>query len=388
MSKRNPYLASLPSGYLFPEIQKRVNAYKMRNPDAQLISLGVGNTTEPLAPHIVKRLSEKAAALGTTTGYTGYGPAEGYLELRQKIAEVIYKGRVDPDEIFISDGAKCDMGRLQHLFGDDATIAIQDPSYPVYVDTTIITGKKEPVLLPCTPENDFIPDLDKTPRTDLLFFCSPNNPTGAVSTKPQLEKLVSFCKKNKTILIFDSAYAFYIQDPELPKSIYEIEGAKEIAIEVGSFSKMAGFTGMRLGWTVIPKALKFSDGSSVWKDWDRIVSTFFNGASYLTQMAGIAALEEQGLKEIQDTIQHYLENGKLLRQAFEGVFPIHGGVNSPFLWLDLGKRDSWEVFNEFLEEKEIITTPGSGFGPAGEGFLRLSIFGSRATIESLFAKIV
>ena len=381
MTKRNPNIAKLKASYLFPEIRQRKKEFLAKHPAASLISLGVGDTTEPIPPQITHSLVNGAAQLGTREGYTGYGHEQGMEELRTLIASKLYKNRVHPNEIFISDGAKCDIGRLQLLFGGQARIAIQDPAYPVYVDGSIMQGVSSMTFLPCLPENQFFPDLKDAVNADVIYFCSPNNPTGAVTTKAQLEQLVSFARANRSIIIFDSAYFAYIQDPELPKSIFEIEGAREVALETCSFSKIAGFTGVRLGWTVIPKELHFEDGSSVHKDWSRITSTIFNGASNIAQHGGIEVLDNQGIKEFNQLIAFYMENADIIKKAIsDHGYEVYGGSHAPYLWVRFPGRNSWDVFQEFLEKLHIVTTPGSGFGLSGEGFLRLTAFGSRASI--------
>lgn len=377
--KRNSHIAQLKTQYLFPEINARKQKYLAEHPEISLISLGVGDTTEPIPKHIADRMSQMAAGLATRQGYSGYGPEKGIKELREKLASVLYHNNIHPDEIFVADGAKCDLGRLQTFFGGNVSIAVQNPSYPVYIDGSLLQGIKEIVPMPCTPENHFFPDLSQLPRTDLIYFCSPNNPTGAVSTREQLQELVTFAQKNRSIIIYDSAYANYIQDPTLPKSIYEIPGAKEVAIEVSSFSKLAGFTGVRLGWTVVPDELRFDDGSSVKADWYRFASTVFNGASNIAQHGGIAALEVEGLQEMASLTNHYLENVKILREALSRLdCEIFGGNNAPYLWVRFKDLGSWDLFQLFLEKFHIVTTPGMGFGTLGEGFLRFTAFGSRA----------
>lgn len=386
--KRNAHLARLKAGYLFPEINLRKRQFLERFPDASLISLGIGDTTEPITPFIADSIVNGAAALGRVDGYSGYGPEQGIRALREKIALQVYDDIVQPDEVFVSDGAKCDLGRLQMLFGSDVSIAVQDPAYPVYIEGSVIQGVKEIISMPCHPENDFFPDLEVLPRTDLIYFCSPNNPTGMAATRSQLEALVRFAEANRSIIIFDSAYANYIRDPALPKSIYEIEGAKKVAIEIGSFSKLAGFTGIRLGWTVIPEELKYDDGSSVKADWNRLTSTVFNGASNIAQAGGCAVLEERGLEEVADLTAFYLENAKLIKEALQELgCEVFGGVNAPYLWVRFKGQNSWELFQQFLEELHIVTTPGSGFGPEGEGFLRLTAFGSRENVLDAIARL-
>lgn len=381
MTKRNSNLAKLQTGYLFPLINQRKREFLTANPGASLISLGIGDTTLPLAPHLVAAIQEAAARLGTKEGYTGYGPEQGEFELRKQIASHFYGGKIKPEEVFVSDGAKCDIGRLQLLFGGRARIAIQDPAYPVYGDGSLMQGVQEITFLPCTPENNFFPNLDSCPPVDLLYICSPNNPTGTVATRAQLKELVAFAKAHKAIILFDAAYAAYIQDPDLPRSIFEIEGAQEVALETNSFSKIAGFTGVRLGWTVVPEALRFDDGTPLIRDWTRIMTTLFNGASNLAQKAGLAVLSPQGWAEVSLQVAHYLENAAILKETFESQgFEVFGGQHAPYLWVRFDGRKSWDVFQEFLEKLHLVTTPGAGFGPSGEGFLRLTAFGQRAQI--------
>lgn len=373
MTKRNGAFDSLRGNYLFQEIKQRVTLFKQKKPEAELISLGVGDTTQPLTPHVVKALMKGAEKLGNKETYTGYGSERGERPLREKINQRLYKGNLDPDEIYISDGCKCDIGRWQTLFGREVTVAVQDPAYPVYVDGSLLQGVPSIQYLPCTRENHFFPDFKAMKRSDLIYICSPNNPTGAVATHAMLEELVFMAKKNHSLILFDAAYSEFIQDPSLPKSIYEIPGARSVAIEMSSFSKLAGFTGLRLGWSVVPKELKYEGGEFVSSDWDRVVSTIFNGASNLIQKGGEAVLDETGWPETRDVIAYYLKNATLLKSTLEKKgFEVYGGVNAPYLWVYFEGKTSWEMFDIFLEEHELITTPGSGFGPSGEGYLRLS----------------
>lgn len=391
MVKRNENLAKLKSGYLFPEINRRKKAFLEKNPGVNIISLGIGDTTEPISPFITNSLTQFAKGLGTPSGYSGYGDEQGSIAFREKIADKIYNFAVTPDEIFISDGAKCDIGRLQTLFGSSATVAVQDPSYPAYVDTSVITGKtdgydetfkqyKGITYLKCTPDNNFFPDLENTNKTDLIYFCSPNNPTGAVASKEQLEKLVLFAKKNGSIIIFDAAYSLYIRDHNLPRSIYEIPGAKDVAIEINSFSKIAGFTGVRLGWSVIPESLKYEDGTSVRNDWNRLISTFFNGASNLAVAGGMAALTDIGMQEMNEMMDYYLENARIIRNTLKELDLQTYGQDTPYIWTKFEGQNSWDVFEYLLENAHIVCTPGSGFGPGGEGFVRFSAYGHRDNV--------
>lgn len=388
MAKKNANFAKLPDNYLFPEIQRKKEAYLDKFPNNNLISLGIGDTTQPLSQHITDAICEAAQKLATPEGYSGYGPEQGCARLRRLIAETFYAGMIQPDEIFVTDGAKCDTGRLLHLFGSNLTIAVQDPAYPVYVDTSIICGQSHIVYMPCLAENDFFPDLDRIDAVDLIFFCSPNNPTGSVATREQLQRLVAFALERQAFIIFDSAYSFFITEDHLPRSIYEIAGAEKVAIEIGSFSKLAGFTGLRLSWSVVPKAVLFGDGSSAHQAWNRIITTFFNGASTLSQAGGIAALQHDGLKDLALTRDFYLENASLIRETFESLgFKAYGGTNSPYIWVNFSPGTSWEMFDEFLSKTQIITTPGSGFGPSGEGYLRFSAFAPREAILESMARV-
>ncbi len=312
---RNPNFTRLPNNYLFIEVQKRVQAFKTKEPNAKVISLCIGDTSLPIPRTIGKELGTKVQALQSEDSYQGYGPPQGEPKLREKIAEIFYPKNIVSDEIFISDGAKCDIGRLQMLFGPNRRIALQNPTYPVYLDSSLLMGQAEIVTLPCSPQNDFFPDLDRLKEVDIIYFCSPNNPTGVAATRPQLEELVAFAKKRRAFIVFDSAYRGFIRNPALPRSIYEIEGAEEVAIEVSSFSKLIGFTGVRLGWTVVPKALKYGDGQSIHGDWSRLISTLFNGASNIAQAGGVAALTPAGLLEMKELTNIYLENTKILKKA-------------------------------------------------------------------------
>ena len=402
MIKRNSGLANLTAGYLFPEIARRRREYAASNPDAKIISLGIGNTTEPLSNHIAKAMSDYALGLATPEGYSGYGDEQGNSALRAKIAETFYKNMAGADEIFISDGAKCDIARIQTLFGSKTKIAVQDPAYPVYVDGSVVTGAagknggkgyKGVTYLPCTPENNFFPDLSKVKKNTLIYFCSPNNPTGATASREELKTLVDFANKNGCIIIYDAAYFAFIRDEKLPKTIFEIPGARTCAIEVNSFSKPAGFTGVRAGWTVVPNELKFADGSLVNKDWNRIMTTLFNGASNIAQAGALAALDEQGIKDMTAQVDYYLENGRLIKATLDGENFKKAGVkvyftgNGPYVWAKFPGKSSWDVFDKILKECNVVTTPGSGFGPAGESFIRFSSFGHRADIEEACARL-
>ena len=378
--KRNPNFENVSDRYLFQEVRHRVTEFKKKWPEAPIISLSIGDTTEPLGPHITESLNRATNALGDSSTYTGYGPEQGFLDIREAISQKIYHGIVPADDIFVSDGAKCDIGRLQLLFGPNASIALQTPSYPVYQDTSLIFRNNPLIFLPCTPENNFIPDLHGAARADVLFLCHPNNPTGIAFSFSELEEIVAFAKKHSITIIFDTAYSFFVQEG-YPKSIYEIPGADEVAIELCSFSKIAGFSGVRLAWSVIPSALCYSNGQPVKQDWNRIITTFFNGASTISQKGGVAVLSDQGLKEVKAQVNFYLENTKILAKALEKTgLEVYGGLHSPYLWARFQELTSWQAFDKVLENLHIVTTPGIGFGQAGEGFLRISGFGARSSI--------
>lgn len=392
MVKRNSNLAKLQSGYLFPEINRRKVAVLEKNPEARIISLGIGNTTEPLTKHITACLRDAAQGMGTPEGYSGYGDEQGFSELRAKIAEKLYHGLVGDDEVFVSDGAKCDVGRLQLMFGPGVSVAVQDPSYPVYVDGSVIigaTGDYDPdrgqfaglQYMSCTPENGFFPDLSAMSRADLIYICSPNNPTGAVATHDQLAAIIGKAKKEGSVILYDSAYSEYIRDDSLPRSIFEIEGAREVAIEISSFSKPVGFTGLRLGWTIVPKELVYEDGTPVRADWNRIMTTVFNGASNVVQHGGLAALDDEGIREMRQTVEFYMENARLIKECLDSLgVSTYGGENAPYIWGHFPGRSSWDIFERILENAFVVTTPGAGFGPAGEGFVRFSAFGHRPDV--------
>ena len=396
MIKRNSGFKNLTAGYLFPEVARRRREYQEKNKDAKIISLSIGNTTEPLPEFIAKAMADYSMALSTAEGYSGYGDEQGNSVLRAKIAEVSYKGMATADEVFISDGAKCDIARIQTLFGSKVKVAVQDPSYPVYVDGSVIigaagknTGKgyKGVTYMPCVPENNFFPDLSKIKKNSLIYFCSPNNPTGACATKDDLKKLVDFANSNGCIIIYDAAYREFIRDENLPKTIFEIEGSRTCAIEINSFSKPAGFTGVRLGWSIVPNELKFADGTSVNKDWNRVMTTLFNGASNVAQAGGLACLEPEGIKAMKDVIDYYLVNAKKIEETLKGEnfkkigVEIYSTGNSPYVWAKFPGKKSWDVFDTILDKCHIVTTPGSGFGPSGESFIRFSSFGHQNDVN-------
>ena len=396
MIKRNTGFKNLTAGYLFPEVARRRREYQEKNKDAKIISLSIGNTTEPLPEFIAKAMADYSMALATAEGYSGYGDEQGNSALRAKIAEVWYKGLATADEVFISDGAKCDIARIQTLFGSKVKVAVQDPSYPVYVDGSVIIGAagknsgkgyKGVTYMPCVPENNFFPDLSKVKKNSLIYFCSPNNPTGACATKEDLKKLVDFANSNGCIIIYDAAYREFIRDENLPKTIFEIEGSRTCAIEINSFSKPAGFTGVRLGWSIVPNDLKFADGTSVNKDWNRVMTTLFNGASNVAQAGGLACLEPEGIQAMKDVIDYYLVNAKKIEETLKGEnfrkigVEIYSTGNSPYVWAKFPGKKSWDVFDTILDKCHIVTTPGSGFGPSGESFIRFSSFGHQKDVN-------
>lgn len=393
MATINENFLKLKAGYLFPEIGRRISEFKAKNPDADVISMGIGDVTQPLAQAVLDAMKKAVEDQGRSEDFHGYGPEQGYSFLRDAIVENDYKSRgvdIAADEIFVSDGAKCDTGNMQEIFGTDNVIAVTDPVYPVYVDTNVMAGRTGEadengrydgiVYLPCNAENDFTPDLpDK--KVDLIYLCYPNNPTGAVASKEGLKKWVDYARENKSIILFDAAYERFIQDPEIPHTIYEIEGAKEVAIEFRSFSKTAGFTGVRCGFSVVPKALKAytKDGEAVdvHSIWNRRHSTKFNGVSYVTQRGAEAVYSDEGKKQIDETINIYMENAKFIMQELDKLgYETFGGENAPYIWLKTPEGvSSWEFFDMLLEKAHVVGTPGAGFGSAGEGYFRLTAFG-------------
>ncbi|KAK9930616.1 hypothetical protein M0R45_027650 [Rubus argutus] len=396
---RSVNMENLQNGYLFPEIFMREYLHTQKYPNARVIRLGIGNTTEPIPDIITSAMAEHANALSTVEGYRGYGAEQGHMALRMAIAEKLYHNMgILGDEIFVSDGAQCDISRLQMLLGSNVTVAVQDPSFPAYIDSSVIAGRagnfqeetgkyKNIVYLNCSPENNFFPNLSTASRADLIFFCSPNNPTGNAASWHQLKQLVEFAKANGSIIVYDSSYAAYISDGS-PRSIYEIPGAREVAIEISSFSKFAGFTGVRLGWTVVPEELLYADGFPVIKDYNRIVCTCFNGASNIAQAGGLACLSEDGYQAITSVIDYYKENAKIIVDTFRSLgLKVYGGKNAPYIWVNFPGLSSWDVFNEILEKTHIVTIPGKGFGPAGEEYIRVGAFGHRESILEASARL-
>jgi len=402
MARINENYLKLQAGYLFPEIGRRVNEFVAANPGKKVIRMGIGDVTQPLAPAVVEAFHEGVEEMSKAETFKGYGPEQGYAFLREAISENDYRKRgvdIPANDIFISDGSKCDTGNIQEIFGHENKIAICDPVYPVYADTTVMSGKTGTIqkngyyegiiYMPCTSDNGFIPELpSETP--DLIFLCFPNNPTGAVATKEVLKKWVDYALKNKSIILYDAAYEAYITDESIPHSIYEIEGAKKVAIEFRSFSKTAGFTGTRCAFTVVPEELMAYDSNGnarpVKPLWNRRQTTKFNGVSYPVQKAAAAIYTEKGKKEVKEIISYYLENARIMKESLSKAgFEVFGGVNAPYIWVKTKNgMKSWEFFDKLLNEANVVGTPGSGFGPAGEGYFRFSAFADRnSTIEAM-----
>ncbi|CAN6543111.1 unnamed protein product [Malus baccata var. baccata] len=385
---RNANMEKLRKG-LFPEISRLELEHIEKYPNAKLISLGIGDTTEPIPEIIASSMANYAHALSTADGYSGYGPEQGNKALRKAIVKAFYKDlQIKDTEVFVSDGAQCDITRLQLLLGSKVTIAVQDPSFPAYIDSSVIIGQAGDEggsgrygsieYMKCGHKNNFFPDLATTSRTDVIFFCSPNNPTGYAATREQLELLVKFARDNGSIIIFDAAYLSYVQDDNCPRSIFEIPGSRQFA----------GFTGVRLGWTVVPDELLYSNGFPVTHDFNRIVSTCFTGASNVAQAGGLACLSSQGSKAVNSLVDYYMENANILGEALSSVgLQVYGGANAPYIWMHFPGSNSWDVCKHILEKTHIITVPGSGFGPSGEEFLRISAFGHRECILEAAARL-
>ncbi len=395
--KINENYLKLPGSYLFSQIAEKVNAFQEEHREARIIRLGIGDVTLPLAPSIVKALHQAVEEMGQGSTFHGYAPDLGYGFLREAIAREDYEKRgcqIRADEIFISDGAKCDCGNIQELFAEDARIAVCDPVYPVYVDSNVMagrTGQYDPasgtwsnvIYLPCTRENGFIPALpEETP--DLIYLCNPSNPTGTTLTREQLKLWVDYANTHQAVILYDAAYEAYISDPDVPHSIYEVEGARTCAIEFRSFSKNAGFTGVRLGFTVVPDSLTFQ-GASLHHMWARRHGTKYNGAPYIQQRAGLAVYSEEGKREVAEQVAYYMRNARVIYQGLrEAGFEAAGGVNSPYVWLHTKELTSWEFFDRLLACAHVVGTPGSGFGPSGEHYFRLTGFGTyENTVEAV-----
>lgn len=405
MATINDNYLKLKAGYLFPEIARRVNAFAEAHPDAKIIRLGIGDVTEPLPEACRTAMMKAVEEMGDRATFKGYGPEQGYAWLREKIATHDFQARgceIDASEIFVSDGSKCDTGNILEIFGKNNTIAVTDPVYPVYVDTNVMAGNtgnsndkgeyEGLVYLPITAENNFTATIPSQ-KVDLIYLCFPNNPTGAVATKEHLKAWVDYAKDHGSIIFFDAAYEAYITDPEIPHSIYEIEGARDCAIEFRSFSKNAGFTGTRCALTVVPKNLtaKAADGSDVelWKLWNRRQSTKFNGVSYIVQRGAEAVYSQEGQAQTKALISFYLENANIIREQLTAAgLAVYGGVNAPYVWVKTPNGlSSWDFFDKLLHSCNVVGTPGSGFGAAGEGYFRISAFNSRENVEEAMKRI-
>jgi len=403
MAKINSNYQKLQAGYLFPEIGKRVRAYAAENPDAKIIRLGIGDVVLPLPEPVLQALRKGVDEMGIPETFKGYGPEQGYDFLLDAISAHFKSQGADvaPDEVFVSDGSKCDTANIQEIFDIDNVIAVTDPVYPVYVDTNVMAGRTGPfeagrygklVYMPTTAENGFDPELPKG-KVDLIYLCSPNNPTGAVMSRASLEKWVAYAKANEAIILFDAAYEAFITEKGLVRSIYEIPGAREVAIEFRSLSKTAGFTGTRCAYTVVPKDLKARNQKGEWVPvhglWNRRQTTKFNGVSYPIQKAAAAIFTPEGAKAIQENIAYYMENARIIRTGLQAAgFTVYGGVNAPYIWLKVPQGlTSWQFFDKLLKETQVVGTPGSGFGSCGEGYFRLSAFGFRPNVEEAVGRI-
>lgn len=405
MTRVNEHYLKLKASYLFTEIARRVKAFQAAHPGARIIRLGIGDVTQPLAPAIVGALHEAVAEMARAESFRGYGPEPGYEFLTELIAARDYGARgvrVSPDEIFVSDGGKSDSANIQEIFAPDCVVAVTDPVYPVYVDSNVMAGRAGApdasgryaglVYLPCTAENDFQPALPER-RVDLIYLCYPNNPTGAVMTKAALQRWVDYARRQGAVLLYDAAYEAYIREPDIPHSIFEVEGAREVAIEFRSFSKTAGFTGTRCAFTVVPKELSGVAASgervSVHALWLRRQSTKFNGVPYIVQRAAAAVYTEEGARQVRGQVDYYMDNARIIREGLEAIgLRVYGGTNAPYLWVKTpGRLDSWAFFDRLLQEAHVVGTPGAGFGPSGEGYLRLTAFGRRDETEEAVERV-
>jgi LL-diaminopimelate aminotransferase len=405
MPRINDHFRKLKAGYLFPEIGRRVARFCTENPGADVIRLGIGDVTEPLPPAVIEAWHKAVDEMSVRASFRGYGPEQGYDFLRQAIAENDYRSRaadVAADEIFISDGSKCDTGNILEIFGTDNRVAISDPVYPVYVDTNVMAGRSGAadeagrfaglVYMPATAANHFVPALPRE-HVDLIYLCFPNNPTGAVARREELSRWIDYARSNHAVILYDAAYEAFITDPEIPHSIFEIPGAREVAIEFRSFSKTAGFTGVRCAFTVIPKTLMGTAGGGeqvpLHALWNRRHSTKFNGVSYPVQRAAEAVYSVAGKKQVRELVEFYLGNARLIREGLERAgLSVYGGINAPYVWLKTpGNESSWDFFDRLLTQAHVVGTPGSGFGASGEGYFRLSAFNSRENVEEAVARL-
>ena len=402
----NENFLNLQDSYLFSTIAKKVAEFQKKNPDKRIIKLGIGDVTRPIAPKIIDAMHKAVDEMGNPDTFRGYGPEQGYEFLREKIVENDYKKRgvdIKVDEVFVSDGAKCDCGNIGDILSIDNVVAITDPVYPVYLDTNVMAGRsgkydektgkyQNMIYIPATSENNFIPELpERVP--DMIYLCFPNNPTGTTLSKKELKKWVDYAKANKSLILFDSAYEAFISEEDVPHTIYEIEGAKEVAIEFRSFSKTAGFTGVRCAYTVVPKELKAytktGEEVSLNSLWNRRHGTKFNGVSYPVQRAAEAVYSEEGQKQIKENIAYYMNNAKIIKEGLKSAgYTVYGGINAPYIWLKVPDGlTSWEFFDKLLTEANIVGTPGVGFGPSGEGYFRLTAFGTKENTEEAIERI-
>ena len=384
--KINEHYTELSSNYLFADIAKRVRAFKAQSPKADVISLGIGDVTQPLCSAVVEALHKAADEMGQAATFHGYGPEQGYDFLRNAIVEHDFRARgisLDADEIFVSDGAKSDTGNFQELLSADSVVAVTDPVYPVYVDSNLMTGRSI-VKLPCTAENGFVPALPAQ-HVDVIYLCYPNNPTGTTLTKQQLKSWVDYALSNDALIFYDAAYEAFIQNDDIPHSIYEIPGAKQCAVEFHSYSKTAGFTGVRCGYTVVPKDLQISLNPL----WNRRQTTKFNGTSYLSQRAAEAIYTPEGKKQVRATINYYMKNARIMRKELTNMnFKVYGGADAPYLWVRTPNgMSSWEFFDWMLNSAHVVCTPGAGFGPSGEGFVRLTAFGTHENTQEALRRV-
>ncbi len=405
MIQINANYLKLKAGYLFPEIGRRVRSFSSNNPDSNLIRLGIGDVTEPLPNACREAMKGAIDEMGTMEGFHGYGPEQGYDWLREAIASHDYQSRgceINAEEIFVSDGSKCDSSNILDILGDSNRIAVTDPVYPVYVDSNVMAGHTKEsdkdgryeglTYLPINAENGFVAEIPKEP-VDLIYLCFPNNPTGAIASRDHLKDWVDYANANNSLILFDAAYEAFIQDVNLPHSIYEIEGARNCAIEFRSFSKNAGFTGTRCAFTVVPKTLKGTTSNSsnvdLWSLWNRRQSTKFNGVSYIIQRGALAVYSDKGKDEVNSLVRFYMENAAIIRNEIASMgLDVYGGEHAPYVWIKVPNAiDSWGFFDRLLEKANVVGTPGSGFGSAGEGYLRLSAFNSRANVETAMKRI-
>ena len=405
MALVNEHFLKLPNNYLFADIAKKVNAFKVTHPKANVISMGIGDVTQPLCPTVIEAMHKATDEMAVQSSFRGYGPEQGYDFLRYAILKNDFAPRgihLDLDEIFVNDGAKSDTGNIQELIRWDNSIGVTDPIYPVYIDSNVMIGRagvqeggkwSNVVYMPCTAENGFVPQIPEDWHVDVIYLCYPNNPTGTVISKQELKKWVNYALKNDTLIFYDAAYEAYITDPDIPHSIYEIKGAKKCAIEFHSYSKTAGFTGVRCGYTVVPKELSAStlDGSRIPLNplWNRRQCTKFNGTSYISQRAAEAIYSPKGKEQVRRTIGYYMDNAHQILSTLKGLgFQAYGGENAPYIWMKVPQgSDSWKFFQDLLYGAHVVCTPGVGFGPSGEGYVRFTAFGSKEQTEEALARI-